>query len=103
LLVGLIAGWLAGKIVSGGGFDPRSPIFFEILCGLLLSSWPDRGGYPLRWAKLCIRMDAAACRCAHRLALPADRLWRGHDRADLGGTRPAAAAAQWREFAGISP
>jgi hypothetical protein len=20
--------------------DPRSPIFFEILCGLLLSSWP---------------------------------------------------------------
>jgi hypothetical protein len=33
----------------------------------------DRG-HRFRWAKLWIRMDAAPCRCDHRLALPADRV-----------------------------
>jgi uncharacterized membrane protein YeaQ/YmgE (transglycosylase-associated protein family) len=38
LLVGLIAGWLAGKVVAGGGFGLIGDIAIGII-GSLLGSW----------------------------------------------------------------
>jgi|SRR5689334_7753730 uncharacterized membrane protein YeaQ/YmgE (transglycosylase-associated protein family) len=38
LLVGLVAGWLAGKIVAGGGFGIISDIAIGIV-GALIGSW----------------------------------------------------------------
>jgi uncharacterized membrane protein YeaQ/YmgE (transglycosylase-associated protein family) len=38
LLVGLIAGWLAGKIVAGGGFGIIADIAIGIV-GALIGSW----------------------------------------------------------------
>ncbi len=38
LLVGLVAGWLAGKIVTGGGFGIIADIALGIV-GALLGSW----------------------------------------------------------------
>ena len=50
LVVGLIAGWLAGKVMKGGGYGPFADLILGILGGILggwifgmLGIWPGGG------------------------------------------------------------
>jgi uncharacterized membrane protein YeaQ/YmgE (transglycosylase-associated protein family) len=50
IIVGLIAGWLAGKVMKGGGYGILVDIILGILGGILggwlfglLGIWPGRG------------------------------------------------------------
>ena len=50
ILVGLVAGWLAGKVMKGGGYGVLVDIILGILGGLLggwlfgvIGIWPDYG------------------------------------------------------------
>ena len=46
ILVGLVAGWLAGKVMSGGGYGVLVDIILGLLGGWIFSSlgvWPGGG------------------------------------------------------------
>jgi uncharacterized membrane protein YeaQ/YmgE (transglycosylase-associated protein family) len=50
ILVGLIAGWMAGKVMKGGGYGPMVDIILGILGGVvggwvfgILGIWPGGG------------------------------------------------------------
>jgi len=62
LIIGAVAGWLAGVLVKGGGFGLLADILIGIvgaviggwlagLLGIAVASWPR--SLPPRWARSC--------------------------------------------------